>query len=83
MKALDDLDDLAQFLLHKISLLNSGGSSVSKVDQVFETSLFELHNSLVSNYSLTLQVQIYRLFQNYKAVCMSGRVKYGCVRLLV
>ena len=56
VKALDDLDDLAQFLLHKISLLNSDGSSISKVDQVFETALFELHNSLVSNYSLTLQV---------------------------
>ena len=56
VKALDDLDDLAQFLLHKISLLNSDGSSVSKVDQVFETALFELHNSLVSTYSLTLQV---------------------------
>lgn len=56
VKALDDLDDLAQFLLHKISLLNQGGYSSSKVDQVFETALYELHNSLVSNYSLKLQV---------------------------
>ena len=39
MKALDD--HLAQFLLHKISLLNTDGSSISKVDQVFETALFE------------------------------------------
>ena len=56
VKALEDLDDLAQFLLHKISLLSSDRSTTSKVDQVFENALLELHNSLVSNYSLTLQV---------------------------
>jgi hypothetical protein len=55
VKALDDLDDLAQFLLHKISMLNKDRSANSKLDQVFESALFELHNSLVSNYSLTLQ----------------------------
>ena len=59
VKALDDLDDLAQFLLHKISLLNKEGTANSKVDQVFETALYELHSSLVSNYSLTLQVRVY------------------------
>ena len=53
------IDDLDEFLPHKISLLNSDGSSVSKVDQVFETALFELHNSLVLNYFLTLQVCVY------------------------
>ena len=57
VKALDDLDDLAQFLLDKISMLNRDGSTgSSKVDRVFETALLELHHSLVSNYSLTLQV---------------------------
>ena len=30
VKALDDLDDLAHFRLHKISLLKSDGSSISK-----------------------------------------------------
>jgi hypothetical protein len=56
VKALDDLDDLAQFLLDKISMLNRDGSTgSSKVDRVFETALLELHHSLVSNYSLTLQ----------------------------
>ena len=56
VKALEDLDDLAQFLMDKISQLNKDGSANSKVDQVFEQSLLELHNSLLSNYSLTLQV---------------------------
>ena len=59
VKALDDLDDLAQFLLDKISMLNRDGSTgISQVDRVFETALLELHHSLVSNYSLTLQVGI-------------------------
>ena len=56
VKALDDLDDLAQFLLDKISMLNRDRSIDSQVDRVFETALLELHHSLVSHYSLTLQV---------------------------
>ena len=60
VKTLDDLDDLTQFLMHKITLLNKDRSSTnSKVDRVFEDALLELHNSLVSNYSLTLQVFTY------------------------
>ena len=64
VKALDDLDDLAQFLLDKISMLNRDGNIDSKVDRVFETALLELHHSLVSNYSLTLQVRIHHHKQN-------------------
>ena len=73
VKALEDLDDLAQFLLHKISLLSSDRCTTSKVDQVFEKALFELHNSLVSNYSLTLQV-------GYKC---TGVLKYIYVHMYI
>ena len=40
-------------------MLNRDGNIDSKVDRVFETALLELHHSLVSNYSLTLQVRIH------------------------
>ena len=75
VKALDDLDDLAQFLLDKISMLNRDGNIDSKVDRVFETALLELHHSLVSNYSLTLQVRIY--------ICMSVRVTYTVIKKML
>ena len=71
VKALDDLDDLAHFLLDKISMLNRDGNIDSKVDRVFETALLELHHSLVSNYSLTLQVRI----------CIFVRVTYTAIKM--
>ena len=53
--------------MHKIILLNKDRSSTnSKVDRVFEDALLELHNSLVSNYSLTLQVYTF----SYVLACM-------------
>lgn len=57
---LDDLDELAQFLVekhhlctHQMSLLAE--KDMRQVDRVFQMALCEFHANLVSNYSLSLQ----------------------------
>ena len=57
------------FLL-QITLLTEKGSTSTKLDKVFEAALYEMHNSLVSNYSLTLQVSPV-LFRSVQ-FCMSA-----------
>ena len=77
VKKLEDLDNLGQFLLEKVSVvqclstvhvcyailispqiatLSRDEQPGSLVDRVFKLSLSEFHTSLISSYSLTLQV---------------------------